>query len=170
MRAKGNAAWEALRAKVAARSGGVCERCEVRRAVHVHHLVYGGRRRGEEPLHWLQHVCLQCHSHYHPKHTFRTVAQQKAIAARRKRESVRLQKPVCAHCGNTWSRAKHNAICVKYELTGQPRLPASSKTKTPKPRPKISRSVGPLNRMSAEEARDWSELSLLKEKARKSDT
>ena len=65
------------------RSGGRCERC---RAVlgadsHLHHLTYA--RRGHELLADVELICLACHGSSHPQHTFRPVADQRAIAAKR---------------------------------------------------------------------------------------
>lgn len=114
-----NAAWQAKRLQVIARAKGMCERCGERKGQHVHHLVYGGKKRGEEPLEWLQYVCLQCHGHYHPHHTFRTVREQKVIAARRhKRRAWKASRPEasCKHCGGAYKPAQHKAICVRFGL------------------------------------------------------
>jgi len=69
--------WERTRLQVIARSGGTCESCGQRPGEHVHHLRYwpkvtgpDGRKRGrygDEPLEWLQHLCLGCHKDAHPK-------------------------------------------------------------------------------------------------------
>lgn len=116
-----NPEWQALRQVIIARAGGMCERCKARKGHHVHHLVYGGRKRGTEPFEWLQFVCLQCHTHYHPGKTFRSVAEQRAIAKARKeqrRKAGRKRKrPPCAHCGNQWPREKHERLCVRFGLT-----------------------------------------------------
>jgi 5-methylcytosine-specific restriction endonuclease McrA len=111
--------WSQKRAAVWERANGVCERCGRRRGAHVHHLIYGGLRKGQEPLEWLQLVCLDCHGLYHPNHRFRTPREQKAIAARRaKRRKWRAEQPEasCQHCGGAYKRSRHKAICVKYGL------------------------------------------------------
>lgn len=105
-----NLAWREKKALVWKRTGGVCEKCRTRRGAHVHHLQYHGRR-GTEPLESLQLVCLECHGEYHPHHTFRTFAEQRQIAAAKKKQQAK-----CAHCGGLYSRERHNAICVKYGL------------------------------------------------------
>jgi hypothetical protein len=115
-----NGAWLALRQKVIARAGGVCERCKQRRGVHVHHLIYGGRKRGTEPLEWLQLVCLPCHGDYHPRHTFRPVHEQRKIAEKRRaRRQWRAGQPQagCQWCGGTYSAAKHRRVCVKHGVS-----------------------------------------------------
>ena len=107
--------WSETRAKVRQRSGGICERCKERRAEHVHHLRYWpDHKRGGEPLDWLQDVCLPCHGHYHPNHTFRSKPEQMRIAAHRKKKGTK--RPTCSHCGNLWTRERHKAICVKFGL------------------------------------------------------
>lgn len=108
-------AWRAKRLEVIARAGGICEKCKERRGVHVHHFFYGNRQRGTEPLDWLQLVCLKCHGDYHPNHTFRTVAEQKALKARRERNRKR-KGLACRHCGGTYTKAQHRAICVRFNL------------------------------------------------------
>lgn len=55
--------WHALRKKVFARSGGICEGCGERLAVQVHHLHY--RRFRKEMLFDLVAVCLECHEAIH---------------------------------------------------------------------------------------------------------
>lgn len=52
------------RAAVYERSGGICERCQEKLAVHVHHLTY--KRAGREKPEDLQHICLGCHCAAHP--------------------------------------------------------------------------------------------------------
>jgi hypothetical protein len=52
------------RAEVYARSGGLCERCQRAKAVHIHHLTYA--RIGDELLSDLQHICIWCHCEIHP--------------------------------------------------------------------------------------------------------
>lgn len=114
-----NPEWEAKRQQVIARALGMCERCNVRRGKHVHHLVYGGRKKGTEPLEWLQLVCLQCHGDYHPHHTFRTIPEQRRRAAdkkRRKAWTASRPESSCQHCGGTYPPNKHKAICVRFKL------------------------------------------------------
>lgn len=57
------------RLAVAARSGGICERCRKARAVHVHHRqpkqAGGTRRRLAHALFNLLHVCFRCHAEIH---------------------------------------------------------------------------------------------------------
>jgi ribosomal protein S14 len=68
---------------------------------------------------WLQLVCLSCHGEYHPHHTFLTVPQQKARAAEKKADRAAKAKrdaKRCKHCGDTYPKAKHNAICVRFGL------------------------------------------------------
>lgn len=111
--------WQAKRLQVIARAGGMCERCGERKGQHVHHLVYGGKKRGTEPLEWLQLVCLQCHGDYHPHHTFRTIREQRAVAAKRaKRRAWKANRPEasCKHCGGAYKPAQHKAICVRFGL------------------------------------------------------
>lgn len=113
-----NHAWQEKKAAVWKRAGGVCEKCKERRGAHVHHLRYA-QRRGWEQMDWLQLVCLPCHGEYHPHHTFLTLAEQKVRtqekkatrAAKAKRESKR-----CKHCGDTYPKHKHRAICIKFGL------------------------------------------------------
>ena len=52
------------RQAVAERSGGTCEICRERAAVHMHHLTY--ERAGRELPDDLRHVCLGCHMDQHP--------------------------------------------------------------------------------------------------------
>lgn len=55
--------WGRLRALVAERSGGTCERCRVNPAAAVHHLTY--RRKYHEDLEDLIHECEGCHRYSH---------------------------------------------------------------------------------------------------------
>jgi hypothetical protein len=57
--------WRALRLKVVARAGGVCEGCGVRSAAEVHHLTY--RHLGAEFLFELRAVCVMCHDRLHER-------------------------------------------------------------------------------------------------------
>lgn len=85
----GNAKWQALRQQVIARAKGTCERCRERPGDHVHHIIYGGVKRGEEKLEWLQYVCLVCHQQIHPHHTFNSPYMQKLIAEHRKQQKAK---------------------------------------------------------------------------------
>ncbi len=58
--------WQILRQKVFKRCNGMCEGCNERRAVQVHHLTYD--RLGHEMLFDLVAVCLACHASIHPHH------------------------------------------------------------------------------------------------------
>lgn len=51
---------------VKTRSQGLCERCQRRKAIHMHHLTY--ERAGNERPEDLQHICLCCHIKLHPRH------------------------------------------------------------------------------------------------------
>jgi 5-methylcytosine-specific restriction endonuclease McrA len=55
--------WQAKRAKVMERSGGICEGCLERPAVQVHHLTY--IRVGREMLFDLVAICIECHEEVH---------------------------------------------------------------------------------------------------------
>jgi|SRR5665213_1922363 len=55
--------WQTLRAKVAKRSAGICERCLCYEAGEVHHKTY--ERKFHERLSDLLHVCDRCHSFLH---------------------------------------------------------------------------------------------------------
>jgi hypothetical protein len=55
--------WGLKREAVAARSGGVCERCKRNPAYAVHHLTYA--RKYREPLSDLIHLCEECHDFNH---------------------------------------------------------------------------------------------------------
>ena len=106
--------WRQTRQRVIARAGGVCERCLTNSGRHVHHLRYWPkpRKRGGEPLEWLQLLCLTCHGIEHPRHTFRPIEEQRRIAKRRQKP----KRPTCQHCGNTWGKKRHQSICVNYGL------------------------------------------------------
>jgi hypothetical protein len=110
-------AWILKRQEVILRANGRCERCRMRRGQHVHHLRYA-KVIGHEPLEWLQLVCLDCHGHYHPNMTFLPLHEQRAKAAQRRkaRQASKAQAARCAHCGDTWPKAKHRAVCVKHGL------------------------------------------------------
>jgi len=58
-----SAEWKELGARIMQRAGGVCEQCQRRRAVHVHHLTY--ERAGEEREEDLQAICFNCHDQAH---------------------------------------------------------------------------------------------------------
>ena len=88
----------------------------------MHHLRYA-KVIGHEPLEWLLFVCLECHGHFHPHHTFLSIPDQRRRAEINRRERERKQRmgkrrrtPPCAHCGGTYPKAKHQAICVKHGL------------------------------------------------------
>lgn len=110
-------AWQEQRREVIARAKGQCERCRMRRGQHVHHLRYAAVI-GHEPLDWLLFVCLECHGHFHPRHTFLSIPEQRRRAAARKQQAKAKARraPVCAHCGGTYSRQRHEDICVTYGL------------------------------------------------------
>lgn len=55
--------WQERRLAVRLRSGGICERCRLRRARQAHHLTY--RRVGHENLTDLLDVCMTCHRELH---------------------------------------------------------------------------------------------------------
>lgn len=54
----------ALRAKLEARSGGVCERCAEAEATQAHHALFRSRG-GPDELWNLYHLCLRCHQQVH---------------------------------------------------------------------------------------------------------
>jgi hypothetical protein len=114
--------WDRKRQMVIRRAGGVCERCKRAKGVHVHHHAYlpapAPRRSGDEPMEWLQLVCLDCHAHYHPNVRFRSKQeQQDRRAARAKRQrSTPAKRASCRHCAGTYDRQQHHAICVKHGL------------------------------------------------------
>lgn len=56
--------WRDRRRLVMLRSGGICEGCGRRQAVHVHHLSYANL--GNEFLWELRAVCEACHARIHP--------------------------------------------------------------------------------------------------------
>jgi 5-methylcytosine-specific restriction endonuclease McrA len=56
--------WRERRRLVMLRSGGVCEGCGRKQAVHVHHLSYANL--GDEFLWELRAVCEACHARIHP--------------------------------------------------------------------------------------------------------
>jgi len=113
-----NLAWQEKKKAVWKRAGGVCEKCKARKGAHVHHLRYA-QRRGWEEMEWLQLVCLPCHGEYHPHHTFLTPAQQKARVLEKKADKAAKAKrdaAKCQHCGDTYPKSKHKAICVRFGL------------------------------------------------------
>jgi hypothetical protein len=55
--------WGQLRRQVIERSGGLCERCDMRRGTAVHHLTY--IRLYREKLTDLMHICKDCHEYTH---------------------------------------------------------------------------------------------------------
>ena len=119
---KDREAWAVQRRLVIDRARGQCERCKMRRGHHVHHLRYA-KVIGHEPLEWLLFVCLECHGHFHPHHTFLSIPDQRRRAEINRRERERKQRmgkrrrtPPCAHCGGTYPKVKHQAICVKHGL------------------------------------------------------
>jgi hypothetical protein len=109
-----NEAWAEKKRLVWQRAHGICEKCQIAKGAHVHHLRYA-QRRGHEKLEWLQLVCLKCHGEYHPHHTFLTLAQQ-AQRAEARRQRAKARANVCRHCGGTYPKAKHKAICVAFGL------------------------------------------------------
>jgi hypothetical protein len=58
--------WGQLRRQVIERSGGLCERCDMRRGTAVHHLTY--IRLYREKLTDLMHICEACHEYTHGKY------------------------------------------------------------------------------------------------------
>ena len=120
-------AWEVQRRLVLDRAKGQCERCRQRKGEHVHHLKYSDVI-GHEPLDWLQLVCLRCHGEYHPRHTFRSMAEQRRIAAERRKVQAytagKQKTTPCAHCGGTYPKAQHKAICVRFGLHRKGATPA----------------------------------------------
>jgi len=56
--------WNAIRAKVLKRDGGLCQGCLERPAVHVHHTTY--EHLGDELLFELISLCVECHEKIHP--------------------------------------------------------------------------------------------------------
>lgn len=70
--------WLALRLAARIRSGGVCEKCQKNRAVHLHHLTY--ERFGHEDLADLQDICPDCHQSYHPRRALSGAPQKNAVA------------------------------------------------------------------------------------------
>lgn len=58
--------WQAKRAKILARCGGLCEGCGERRALEVHHLTYA--HFGDELLFELVALCKPCHGRVHIVH------------------------------------------------------------------------------------------------------
>lgn len=87
--------WRALKAAARQRSGGRCEdcRCKLGKEAHLHHLTY--ERRGHELLADVRLICLPCHGHRHPRHTFLTMEEQARRARLRKlgRRPARPQPP-----------------------------------------------------------------------------
>lgn len=69
------------REKVLLRSRGICEKCKVNKAEHMHHLTYV--RVGREWPSDIEHICIVCHGIYHPHHKFRTKWEQRVVAQRR---------------------------------------------------------------------------------------
>ena len=59
-----SAVWQDMRRRVMTRAGGMCEGCQVRRAVQVHHRNYD-RKFGREMLFDLVAVCRECHTAIH---------------------------------------------------------------------------------------------------------
>ena len=126
-----NPEWERTRLQVIRRAKGKCETCG-KKGEHVHHLVYwprvnGKRRRGGEPLEWLRFLCRDCHGAVHDvvfrPFKIRTDAQrEKKRRNRARRKAEKQGKPrtyLCDWCGGTYSRRKHNAICVKHGVTSR---------------------------------------------------
>lgn len=97
--------WQRKREEVIARAGGMCERCHENFGRHVHHLFYG-KVRGDEPLHWLQLVCLDCHGLYHPERDFvKSDRERRENWANRKSKSKKSKrKPGRHRGGKPWSR------------------------------------------------------------------
>lgn len=57
----------------------------------MHHLTYA--RAGHELLTDVLLLCLPCHGAEHPQHTFRTVAEIRAVTKKRRRKAVRTPAP-----------------------------------------------------------------------------
>lgn len=115
--AKDRPAWQAKRREVIARAAGRCERCRIRRGVHVHHLRYAAVI-GHEPLDWLQLLCLDCHGREHPHHEFVPVEEQRRRHAQRmaRQRQTQTGHGGCAYCGGTYPKDRHRAICVRFGL------------------------------------------------------
>jgi hypothetical protein len=86
---KRNNHWHFVRSLVMDRADGICERCKIRPAQHVHHLTY--ERAGNEAIDDLEALCLICHGKEHPRHTFLPVPIQREIARQRRRGKLRRQ-------------------------------------------------------------------------------
>lgn len=82
------AAWGERRRRVLSRAKGLCERCRVRPASHVHHLTY--QRLGNEPLSDLLALCWQCHNEEHPHRDFDPMRGRVAKHRRRKKKLTEL--------------------------------------------------------------------------------
>lgn len=145
--------WAAKKRAVRQRSGGLCERCCEKPARHVHHLIYSPKGIGHEPLEWLQHVCLDCHSFYHPDRRFLTNDETK----HRQREKER-GEAACRHCGGTWPIAKHFRICVRHGLTGSKR-----EAKPMRFRERLD-AMPERRYLYPSELRDWVELTAIRAK------
>lgn len=77
--------WTVLKKFAWERADGRCERCDeplIKGACHLHHLTY--ERRGRERLEDVKYLCLACHGAMHPRHTFRSVGDQRRLAAARR--------------------------------------------------------------------------------------
>lgn len=115
--------WDAKRQQVLQRAKGLCERCRQVKAEHVHHLRYftprDHRHQAEEPLSWLQALCVPCHNDQHPGFRMRSNQHRKdrkAARAQRQAAKPNTRQAGCAHCGGTYTRKRHAAICLKHGL------------------------------------------------------
>lgn len=90
----------------------------MRRGHHVHHIRYADVI-GHEPLDWLQLLCLECHGDAHPRYTFHPLKVQRDIAAARakRQREAQVGHRGCAHCGGSYPKARHRAICLRFGLT-----------------------------------------------------
>lgn len=124
--------WTVRRWQVMDRAKGLCEHCGTAKGVHVRHLRFAAVVGHEHPS-WLKLVCLACNRQLNdefgrprppkrrkPAAQLAVHGQSPTVQQHRQRDAkaiadARLRR-VCAHCGGTYPRAQHFAVCVRYEL------------------------------------------------------
>lgn len=105
--------WQRVRAPIIARAAGCCERCgKKRKRLQVHHKTYE-RVGGSELPADLEALCGRCHQKHHGLLVPR---RNKPKRRRPKQRRHPLARKHCQHCGGTYSKQRHQDVCIKHGL------------------------------------------------------